>query len=196
MQVINCQQGTDEWFAAKLGIPSASNFDKIVTGKGAPSKQAEKYMYRLAGEKISGKSEETYQNAAMERGIELEAEARNLYQVITDEVVDQVGFIINEGAGCSPDGLVGKKGGLEIKCPNMATHIGYLMTNKLPSEYFQQVQGQMYVAELDWVDFMSYYPGIRPFIIRVERDVPFIDCLDVEIKMLCNNLEEIVNKLK
>jgi len=196
MEIINCDQGTEEWFAARCGIPSSSNFDKIVTTKGEPSKQAEKYGYKLAGEAIAGKAEETYKNSAMERGTILEDEARQLYQIVNDVEVEQVGFCKLEGFGCSPDGLVGDKGMLEIKCPMMATHVEYLLKGKMPTTYFQQVQGQLLVMGREWCDFMSYYPGIKPFAIRVERDEKFLALLKLELKLFCLNLEETINKIR
>ena len=176
MKIINCVQGTPEWFQARCGIPSASNFDKIITTKSEPSKQAEKYLYKLAGERVSKTIEESYQNGAMLRGTEMEDEARKLYELVTDNVVEKVGFCVTDDdrAGCSPDGLIGTDGGMEIKCPNMATHVGYLIDGKLPTDYFQQVQGGLYVTGRKWWDFVSYFPAIKPFIIRVERDEKFI----------------------
>jgi hypothetical protein len=197
MRVIDCVQGTPEWFQARCGIPSASNFDKIITTKGEPSKQAEKYLYKLAGERVSKTIEESYQNGAMQRGVEMEDEARQLYQIVTDCQVDKVGFCVTDdgNAGCSPDGLVGTDGGMEIKCPNMATHVGYLIDGKLPIDYFQQVQGGLYVTGRKWWDFVSYYPAIKPFIIRVERDEKFITALENELKAFCEKLNEVVKKI-
>lgn len=202
MKIIDVQQNTPEWFAARCGIPSASNFDKIVTSTGAPSKQREKYLYKLAGEKITGLQEETYQNATMQRGIEMEDEARLLYEVITGSVVKQVGFCITEGEivyGCSPDGLVydGMDDGLvEIKCPIMTTQVSYLLKNKLPTEYFQQVQGQMLVTNRKWCDFVSYYPGLKPLVVRVERDEVFLKALKVGLAMFCFELESVIEKIR
>ena len=196
MEISNCIQGSDEWFKIRCGVPSSSNFDKIVTTKGEPSKQAEKYGYKLAGEAIAGKAEETYKNSAMERGTILEDEARQLYQIVNDVEVEQVGFCKLEGFGCSPDGLVGDKGMLEIKCPMMATHVEYLLKGKMPTTYFQQVQGQLLVMGREWCDFMSYYPGIKPFAIRVERDEKFLALLKLELKLFCLNLEETINKIR
>ena len=199
MQIINCEQLSPEWFEARCGVPSASNFDKLITSKGLPSKQRERYMYKLAGEKVSGTVEETYQNAAMLRGIEMEEEARDLYTVVTGRTVTEVGFCISDGPfkyGCSPDGLVGDDGSIEIKCPMAATHVGYLLANKLPTDYFQQVQGQLFVTGRKWTDFVSYYPGIKPLIIRVERDEVFIAALSIELIVFCKELETIINKIK
>jgi len=197
MRIIDVPQTSPEWFAARLGVPSASNFDMIVTTKGERSKQRDKYLYRLAGETVAGKSEETYQNAAMQRGIELEAEARQLYELITGNTTTQVGFCIHdEGYGASPDSLVGDDTTIEIKCPTMAVHVGYLLENRLPVEYIQQVQGQLLVTDRKYADFTSYYPGIRPLIVRVERDEKFIQLLRTELLLFVNDLKEVVAKIK
>lgn len=196
MKIIDCVQNTPEWFAAKCGVPSASNFDKLLQVSGKPSKQRTKYLYRLAGETITGIQEDSYQNAAMLRGIEMEAEAKQLYQLISGVSVQEVGFCLADGFGASPDGFVGNPGLLEIKCPIMATQVGYLLDNKLPTDYKQQVQGQLLVTERKWCDFMSYFPGLRPLILRVERDEKFLKLLEVELKKFCKELKEVVKKIR
>ena len=196
MKIIDCIQGTPEWYAAKCGIPSASSFDKIITTKGEPSKQRTKYLYQLAGESITGISEESYTNGNMQRGKIMEDEARQFYTLITGQEVVQVGFCLAEGAGASPDGLVGEPGALEVKCPLLATHVGYLLDNTLPTEYFQQTQGQLLVTGREWVDFMSYYPGLKPLIIRVMPDEKFIKALKIELELFCAELKDIINKIK
>jgi putative phage-type endonuclease len=195
MKIIDCVQGTPEWFSARCGIPSASNFDKIITMDGKPSKQRTKYLYQLAGERLAGKPEETYTNGAMQRGKELEAEARKLYQIVTGNEVQEVGFCLAEGYGASPDGLVGQDGSLEIKCPIISTHVGYLLEKVVPSDYFQQTQGQLLVTGRSWVDFVSYYPGIKPLIIRAERDEKFIAALKTELVNFCEELNDISNRI-
>ena len=140
-------QLSDEWFAARCGLPSASNFKKILTTTGNKSKQSIAYMRQLAGERIIEKKEESFQNAAMRRGIELEPEARNFYEFRNDIEVQEIGMCYKNKRrlySCSPDGLVEESGCIEIKCPSLAVHIGYLSDNKLPSDYFQQVQGQLF----------------------------------------------------
>ena len=199
MITVDCVQGTPEWFAARCGIPSASNFDKIVTSAGAPSKQAEKYMYQLAAERVTGRTEESYSNAAMERGKETEAEARDLYEIITDERVDSVGICFKDEdklVGASPDGLVGDEGSIEIKCPLSHTHVGYLINGGLPSEYFQQVQGQLYVTGRKWVDFISYFPGLKPLIVRVTRDEKFMKALEIELAVFLKQLDEVTERIR
>ena len=199
MKTYNFEQLSEEWYAIRRGIPTASNFDKIITSKGEPSKQRTKYMYRLAGEAVSGIQEETYQNAAMIRGIELEEEARDLYEVLNDTEVEQVGFCLEDAivkAGASPDGIINDFGMLEIKCPLITTHVDYLLKGKLPTEYFQQVQGQLYITGSDWCDFMSYFPGLKPLIIRVGREEDFINKLEDALVVFCKELNKIIIKIK
>jgi len=193
------EQGSDEWCALRAGLPSASCFDKIITSKGEPSKQAKKYLYALAGERLLGFSPETYQNDAMLRGNELEAEARASYEFITDTEVRQVGFCFQDKRrrwGCSPDGIIGEDGGLEIKCPTLPVAIEYLDKGKIPTAYVLQVQGSMLVTGRAWWDFMSYYPGLRPLIVRVERDEKLIGALKGALEGFCEQLDTMVESLK
>lgn len=197
MIILNHDQGTPEWMAARAGLPTASCFDKIITTKGEPSKQREKYLYQLAGERILGVKEESYQNEAMDRGIRMEAEARELYEMITGDQVKQVGLCVTDCGryGCSPDGLTEKRG-LEIKCPTLAVHISYLLAGKLPTDYFQQVQGQLLVTEKESIHFLSYYPGIKPLMVEVESDLKFQMRLHSELVAFCQELDEISLKLE
>lgn len=128
MKIIDCVQGTDEWMKHRVGVPSASRFSEIITNGGDPSKSRTKYMYQLAGETLCGEKEPTYQSRAMLNGIEREEEAREFYEFLYDVEVQQVGFCLSDdGYGCSPDGLIGEDEGQEIKCPNLATHVEYLV---------------------------------------------------------------------
>lgn len=198
MQIINCKQQSEEWKKFRLGIPTASCFDRILTTKGEPSKQRTKYLWQLAGEFITGIPEETYQNFAMLRGIEMEQEARNFYELVNNVSVQQVGFCVGEPDieyGCSPDGLVGDDGMIEIKCPSLAVHVGYLLDGTLPVDYFQQVQGELLVTGRKWNDFISYYPGLKPLIVRVARDEKFIQALKIEVEKFCKQLKETIKKI-
>lgn len=198
MIALELQQQTPEWFAARCGVPSASNFDKIVTTKGEPSKQAQKYLWQLAGERVTGKQEESFTSGHMQRGIELEAEARQFYELVSDVVVQTVGICYpneNKKYSCSPDGLVGEDGGLEIKCPSMAVHVGYLIEGVLPTEYFQQVQGNLLVTGRKWWDFVSYYPGLKPLMLRVYRDEEFIKKLDLALENFCEELDAVTKRI-
>jgi putative phage-type endonuclease len=199
MIIIDVVQGSAEWMSERVGRPTASDFDKIITTKGEPSKQRTKYLYQLAGERIVGKREEGYKNGAMERGQQMEDEARQLYSLITGNELHTVGICYpdkNKRYGCSPDGLVGDDIALEIKCPTLPVHVEYLLKGELPSEYFQQVQGQLLVTKRHHVDFMSYYPGMKPLIVKVMPDDVFLKALKRELDTFCDKLDALTKKLK
>ncbi len=197
MKLIECEQKTPEWHAARCGIPTASNFDKLITTTGKQSTQRTKYMYQLAGECVSGKAEVGYQSSAMLRGIEIEEEARSFYEFTSSVEVQRVGFCLSDCGkyGASPDGLVGEDGMLEIKCPTLAVHVGYLLEGKLPTDYFQQTQGQLFVTGRKWSDFISYYPGLTPLVIRVLPDADFHASLNLELVSFCAELEQIIKRI-
>lgn len=198
MNIINLSQRSPEWFKARCGIPTASNFDKIVTSDGKPSKQRTKYMYQLVGEKLGGTIEETYQNFAMLRGVEMEHEARCLYEIV-GQPVQEVGFCLSDCGrfGCSPDGLVEGNGGIEIKCPIISTHVEYLLKcqEEMPSDYFQQVQGCLFITGREWWDFVSYFPGLKPLIIREEPNDTFQRLLKKELEFFTEELDELVRRI-
>jgi len=199
VKIIDCVQGSPEWFEARVGLPTSSNFDKIITTQGKPSKSKEKYLYKLAGERIIEKSEDTYKNDVMLRGQELESEARQLYELMTGKTVEQVGLCVTEGKaiyGASPDGLVGEDTLLEIKCPIISTQVDYLVRGKLPTAYFQQIQGQLLVTERQYVDFFSYYPAMKPLLIRVVRDEVFLKALKFELEKFTVELDELVERIR
>ncbi len=198
MKILELEQRSPEWYKARCGIPTASDFDKIITSTGAPSKQRTKYMYQLVGERLGGIVDEGYQNFAMLQGIAKEDEARSLYELIV-KPVQKVGFCLSDCGrfGCSPDGLVEEDGLVEIKCPLISTHVEYLLKNKdeIPTDYFQQTQGQLLVTGRKWVDFLSYFPGLEPLIVREEPDETFQRLLKKELELFTEELEEMVNKL-
>lgn len=172
---VNIEQGSEAWHDIRLGRVTATRFKDLMAGDS--TKSYKDLITDLACEMITNKAEETYTNAIMERGIELESEAAKLYDSIFELESEEVGFCmfddnnpLHEWVGISPDRLVGELGGLEIKCPLRKTHLNYIKADKLPSEYRHQIQSSMYVTGLQWWDFMSYYPGMKPFIIRVYPD--------------------------
>lgn len=197
MKIIDCEQGTEEWFNHRLGIPTASKFSDIVTSKGAISKSLSNYAYKLAGERISGKTGDGYQSFSMQRGTELEPEARELFSFIHGPV-EQVGLCLSDCGtySCSPDGLMReKRQGLEVKCPELHTHAKYLYDNKLPTTYFQQVQGSLYVTGYEMWWFMSYYPGMEPLIIKVLPDVEFHMDLAIAISSINKKVEDVIKQI-
>lgn len=175
MRIIDCQQGTPEWWEARRGIPTASRFDSIITPKTAkPSAQAWPYICELIADRVLGTpmGVESYTSRAMQDGIDCEPEARAWYALERDVEVRQVGFcVMDDGAaGCSPDGLIGDDGGLELKCPLAKTHVGYLLDGVLPTEYKCQVYASLVVTGRAWWDFASYCLGFPPLVVRVTPD--------------------------
>lgn len=193
----NVEQGSEAWFDLRVGRITASKFSDLMAGES--TKTYKDLIYNTAGEIIAGTKEESYSNAIMERGVELEPEARLLYEEVCSVMVDQVGFVTHdeihpEYIGVSPDGMIDGGGLIEIKCPIMKTHIGYLDADKLPTIYKWQVQGQLLVTGEPFCDFMSYYPGIRPLIVRVEPDKEMHEQLLERIEITVKQIKEIVNR--
>ena len=180
MIIQHAKQGTDEWHKSRLGIPTASQFSKILTGTGKPSTQKEGYIKSLLVERITGKQCGFEGNQYTERGHEIEPEARAFYDMKSRQDVIEIGFCTDdkEQYGASPDALVGEDGLLEIKSTIATTHIGYLeKPDKLPAAYVSQIQGQLLVTGRKWCDFLAYHPDFPSVIIRVERDEEYIEKL-------------------
>ena len=197
-------QGTSEWHAARLGRVTASRVADIVaktkTGYGASRAT---YMGQLIAERLTGEVAEAYTNAAMQWGTDKEPEARMAYEFRTDAEVIQVGFIPHpriEMSGASPDGLVGDRGLVEIKCPNTSTHIDTLISQTVPGKYVTQMQWQMACTGRSWCDFVSYDPrlpeSMRLFMRRVERDDGRISDLEQEVTGFLAELDQKVAELR
>ena len=195
MKILDCIQGSDEWFEARLGFVTASNFHKVLNKKAGRGL----YMRKLAAERLTGLTEESYKNDAMENGIETEQEARRYYELANDCKIEQVGFVMrDEWSGGSPDGLVGKDGLIEIKCPLSSTHIEVILSDKMPAKHIPQVQGLLWVTERKWCDFVSYDPRVlsQPlFCIRIERDTEYFKKLAGEVGVFVKELKEIISKI-
>jgi hypothetical protein len=198
IQIIDCDQGTPEWFAARLGIPTASEFSTVMAkGKdGGKSLTRKTYMLKLAGEILTGEPMESYTNVHMERGKEQEAEARDMYAFMSDVDPLQVGFVKNGDKGCSPDSLIGSDGGLEIKTALPHIQLERLLKGDLPSEHRHQVQGSMWVTDRQWWDFVSYCPRLPLLIVRVPRDDGFIATLAGAVKEFNSELASVVDAIR
>lgn len=198
MQVFTCDQGSDEWFAARAGIPTASEFHTVMAvGKqGGKSLTRVDYLNKLAGEILTGEPMSSYSNGDMERGKLMEDEARDLYAFQTGTELQRVGFIRNGDKGVSPDSLIGDKGGLEIKSAAAHVQIKRLLADELPSEHRAQVQGGMWVAEREWWDFISYCPKLPLFIKRVYRDDAYIKSLALAVELFNSELQQTVEYIR
>jgi len=199
MKIYDFPQRSEEWYEIRRGVPTASSFDKIVTTAGAQSKQRTKFLHELAAQKCSGLTDDKFQSQAMLQGVNREDTARKFYELIRGVEVKEIGFCMtdDEKFGCSPDGIVGDNGLIEVKCPLGSTHVGYFINQgEVPLEYFAQVQGQLLVTGREWCDFISYYPGLKPVIVREEANGVFQKHLKRELDLFCEELEELVKKLK
>ena len=189
-----------EWFKTRCGIPTASNFGKILSPTGKPSTQAVKYAYQLAGERITGIKEEGYSNANMQAGMDREEEGRNFFEFSQGVTLTQVGICYpNERKeySCSPDSLIlDAEEGFEQKNPIITTQVEYLLAGKLPTIYIPQVQGSMLITGYKAWWFLSYYPSLKPLIIRVERDEKYIELLKTAIYKFNKELDDIVKKIR
>ena len=196
--IFDCEQNSPEWYAARLGIPTASEFHTVMAvGKnGGKSLTRVAYLNKLAGEILTGDPMPTYSNADMERGKEQEDEARDLYTFTAQDELQRVGFVRNGDAGCSPDSLVGTKGGLEIKSAAAHIQIDRLLRDELPSEHKAQVYGSMWVCGREFWDFMSYCPKLPAFIKRVYRDEDYIAKLAREVNVFNVELQQTVEFIR
>ena len=193
------EQGSEAWFAVRAGLVSGTRFAALISGDN--TKGYKDLVIDLAGEIITGSKEETYSNAIMERGVELEPYAREKYEQILEVEVEEVGFITPDEdneffgwIGISPDGLT--DGMLEIKCPLKKTHMTYIKQNVFPRAYRPQVQGQLFVSGLPYCDFMSYYPGMKSFIIRVYPEKDLHELFEIELRKIIPLVEEVIKNYK
>lgn len=198
MEVYTCTQGSEEWFAARAGIPTASQFATVMASgrNGGESKTRRTYMLKLAGEVLTGQPMDSHSNAHMERGHEMEPEARHLYAFMHDCDPELIGFIRNGDKGCSPDALVGSDGLLEIKTKMAHLTIDALLRDEFPPEHKAQCQGQLWVAERDWIDLAIYWPGLPLFVKRATRDEAYIKDMAAAVDAFNEELAEVVAKVR
>ena len=194
IQVFNMDQGGDEWFQARLGIPTASKFATVMA-KGEGKTRSE-YMCKLAGEIITGEVTESFSSIHTERGKEMEDEARQTYAFINSVEPQLVGFLRNGNKGASPDSLIGENGGLEIKTALPHIQIDRLERDRLPPEHKAQVQGNLWISEREWWDFVSYWPRLPMLCVRVYRDEEYIKTMSDEIDRFNDELAALVERIR
>lgn len=190
------EQRSDEWYAARMGIPTASSFDKVKAGGKGLTRS--KLMRQLAGEIITGEPMIGYSNAAMERGREMEEEARDAYYFKTHAELHKVAFITDDvrSCGASPDSLIGDDGVLEIKTKQPDLLIEALMRGSPPPEHIPQVQGQLLVTERQWCDLALYWPGLPLVVHRIVRDPAHIIELRKQIDLFNRELAIMVDTVR
>lgn len=198
MEIIDCIQGEPDWFKARAGIPTASEFHTVMaSGKdGGDSKTRRTYMLKLAGEILTEEPMESYSNSDMERGKAMEEAARRHYAYVSDVTPELVGFIRNGQKGASPDSLIGSNGALEIKTRAPHLLIDLHLKDKFPPENKAQCQGVLWVAEREWIDICCYWPSLPPFIKRATRDEDYIKTMSSAVDAFNAELHEIVEKIR
>lgn len=198
MIIKDFEQQSPEWYRARLGIPTGSGFSKIITPTGKPSSSAQEYRGELLAEWFLIDSGDQFSSEWIDRGILTEPAAVSAYEIITGINTEKVGIILrdDEMVGVSPDRLINDNGGLEIKCPKASTHMNYLLQDTLPPVYRAQVQGNLWISEREWWDFMSYHPAVVPFITRVYRDEKYISTMAGLMDKFVTDLLEAREKFK
>jgi hypothetical protein len=203
MKTYTCPQLSDEWWELRRGRPTASAFDRILTPKtGKIAAAADDLIYELIAEQFHREpmaSIARYQNDAMKNGVAIEPEARKWYEFERDCAVEQVGFITDDEGrfGCSPDGLIGTDGGLEIKSPSPKVHARYFAEGVLPADYRCQVHGDLIISERKWWDFVSYCPAVSlpPLVVRVVPD-EFTETLRAGLEQFWTRYQETLDKIR
>lgn len=200
IEVVDCEQKSEEWYRARMGIPTASMFGTVMAqGKGGgESIGRASYMRKLAGEIITEIPMESYTNDDMERGTAIEPELRARYAFEADVEVEQVGFIRNGNKGCSPDGLIGKDGMVQIKSAAPHIMIEILMAGEVPKKHLPQCHGELWVAERAWTDLVigSVSNKLPLFRQRIHRSEAYIRQISGAVADFNGELREMVSKIR
>jgi len=189
---MDIQQGTPEWHELRLGKATASKIQSIVARakSGMVAAGRKNYMAELVLERLTGRRDENgFKSASMERGNEVEDDARKVYSFLNSIKIEQVGFVEHptiEMSGCSPDGLAGDSGLVEFKCPEPAQHLAALEGAKIPLQYLTQMHWQMAcLPDRQWCDYVSFDPrfpeSMRMKVTRIHRDAERIDELEAAV---------------
>lgn len=199
LEIIDCEQNSDAWYAARAGVVTASEFNSVMMkGRGgAPSETRRKLMACKAAEIVTGKPVQMWAgNGHTERGHEMEDQIRDLYEATSEHAVTQIGFMRRGRIGCSPDAAVGDEGLFEAKSCLPHIQIDRLIARELPSEHKAQVHGQLLVSGRRWVDYRSYSPGLPELRVRVYRDAAYLSTLNQELQQFIRELDALVAQIK
>lgn len=197
------EQGSEQWLEQRRGKLTASRMaDVMATTKTGVSASRKNYLAQLVAERLTGEIAESFTNGAMAWGTEHEPLARAEYEIKTDATITQVGFIDHPSIammGASPDGIIGEDGLIEIKCPNTATHIEYLLGKKVPAKYIPQMSVQLLCTNRAWCDFVSYDPRmpehLRLFIVRYTPEHDYLVSIEKEAEIFLLEVEETIGRL-
>lgn len=197
--VTDIDQGTPEWLALRLGIVTASELDCLLVSGKHPTGfgvAAFTYMDQLIGERITEEAAELpFQTKATIRGHEQEGVAQSLYEAREGVDIKKVGIILNHNIGYSPDGLVGSDGLIEIKTKLPKFQVGVILAGEIPKEHVAQCQGGLWASDREWIDFISYWPGMPLFVKRAHRDEAMIRKIAERVKSFYEIMDERMNKV-
>jgi len=204
VKIIECEQGSTEWIAARCGRIGASSIAdataRTKTGWGASRANL---AARLVVERLTGAATESYTNDAMRWGTEQEPAAREMYGFASGLEVKQVGLVLHPAISmshASPDGLVGDNGLVEIKCPSSAVHIETLLGGSIDGKYVKQMQWQMACTGRKWCDFVSYDPRLpaemQLHVQRVHRDPQMISDLEMAVVLFLEEVDATCKALR
>ena len=205
MIVLTTDQRTPDWYQARVGKLTGSRAgDMLATIKSGEAAARRDLRMQIVCEWLTGTSQEdTYVNAAMQRGIDKEADAFAAYEAMTGELATPVGFLAHDSlmSGCSPDGQVGGyRGILELKCPKTATHVGYLRAGRVPAAYQPQIHHNLWITGAEWCDFFSFDDrlpeALQCFRVRVERDDVDLKAYELLVRMFLKEVDDEVEALK
>jgi putative phage-type endonuclease len=203
MKIIDVEQGSAEWHAARCGRVTASRIADIVRKtKTGISKMRQTYAGELIAERLSGVQESSFTSPAMQWGKETEAKARATYAFMHDAEVMKVGLVVHpkiDMAAASPDSLVGQDGMLEVKCPQSATHIATLLGAEIDPDYYKQMQWGLACTERQWCDFVSFDPRMPGHMAlytqRIVRDQALIDELTAAVIAFLGEVDKTIAAL-
>jgi hypothetical protein len=203
MIIHDIEQRSPEWYKLRMGVPTASCFDQLITPTGRPSKSATVYARFLAAELYIGRPLDMWGgNAWTERGREMEGQALSLYEFANDVDARKVGFITNDDAtaGCSPDALIGDDGMIEVKCLKAENHIGAIMHHKAtgtcPPDYVPQTQGQLLLCQRKWCDLVFYHPELPMLTIRLVAQEEYAAILHAQIPAVITERDAVLATLR
>jgi hypothetical protein len=200
IEIFDVEQNTEAWHELRRGLVTASQFSTVLAhgkgGKQDPSKMRRQYMLTLISDRLGGAPSDGYTNRHMERGKAMEADALRLYHALYAEPI-RVGFVKNgPDVGCSPDAFVGNNGMVQVKTALPHIQLERVLKNELPAEYVCQVQGELWVCEREFNDFISYWPGLPLMVVRVYRDETQIKSIELGVEMFLNEMHELMARVE
>lgn len=194
LEIFDCEQNSDEWFACRRGVVTASNFAAVLAK--SEGKTRATYMRKLAGEIITGEVMPSYSNASMERGHEMEEEAIEKFSFIHDVNPSKVGFMRRGRLGASPDRIIDANTIIEVKSKEPHILIECLERGTLPPEHKAQVMGQLMVSGASTCHFIAYWPGMPLFHVAVKADDAYMNTLAEECSRFVADLDAMVERVK